>query len=726
MRLIKKLDLYVLKNFLMLFAGTFCISLFVVMMQFLWKYIDELVGKGLGLDVTAKFFFYAAVTLVPLALPLAILLAALISFGNLGERLELLSIKAAGISLIRTLRPLIIVVLLLSGASFYFQNVLVPQAQMNLLQLRLSIQVKSPEVEIPEGVFYDGIDRINLYVKHKNKDTGMLYDVMIYNMQDGIDRAHIILADSALLETSADKKHLLLYLYEGEQFENLNSAALMAKNVPYRRETFLEKHFLINFDTNFSMADADNVSSMAATKNMKELIHDIDSMQMESDSVGRSNYDMMKRGTLYVPREKEFEKDDNVVAEVVEPVEVTGDAKVVEVDKEVKPTEVTKVPKVTRSVKAKKVAKGTKVEEAKLVASGKGSMHSLPDSMNVDSMFARKDFAQKEVALGNALMRIRSQQSNTVGYADTMQYYDSQIRRHWIEFWQKITMSLACLVFFFIGAPLGAILRKGGLGLPVVVSVIIFIVYYIINTGGMKMGREGSIPVWFGMWASTIVLAPLGAFFTVKSNNDSVVFNLDSYKAFFVKLLGIKQTRHIVRKEVIIDDPCYETLVPRLQNLAENARAYRKEHRHLWQLQLLIVTLKNKKNPELLKLNAELEAVVDELSNSRDRQLLLLLNAFPILRTAPRLSNRLRKELRTVYKTCEQVILRINEILGVREETVGGDDEQMTGATCVETDGQNVESAVDDVDDIDGGIDGAVETLDDDDNNYEEISDFTI
>ena len=176
MRLIKRLDLFILKNFLTLFAGTFCISLFVVMMQFLWKYINDLIGKGLGFDVYVEFFFYAAETLVPLALPLAILLASLISFGNLGERLELLSIKAAGISLIRTLRPLIILVSVLSLGSFHFQNKIVPEAQQKLLQMIQSLKMKSPELDIPEGVFYDGIENINLYVRHKNEDTGMLYD----------------------------------------------------------------------------------------------------------------------------------------------------------------------------------------------------------------------------------------------------------------------------------------------------------------------------------------------------------------------------------------------------------------------------------------------------------------------------------------------------------------------------------------------------------------------
>ena len=250
MRIIKKLDQYIFKNFISLFAGTFCISLFAVMMQFLWKYVDELVGKGLGMDVIAKFFFYAAETLVPTALPLAVLLASLIAFGNLGERLELLSIKAAGISLFRSFYSLIVFVVLLAGISLYFQDVVGPQAQTNLLQLRASMAQKSPELEIPEGAFYDGIEGINLYVKQKDDETGVLHDVVIYNMRDGVDNVHIILADSARLETSNDKQFLVLHLYSGEQFENLPGGMLNTQFAPYRRETFVQKHFLIDFDMN--------------------------------------------------------------------------------------------------------------------------------------------------------------------------------------------------------------------------------------------------------------------------------------------------------------------------------------------------------------------------------------------------------------------------------------------------------------------------------------------
>lgn len=647
MKFIKKLDLYVLKNFMTLFAGTFCICLFVVMMQFLWRFVDELVGKGLDVGIIAELFFYAGLTLVPLALPLAILLASLISFGNMGERLELLSIKAAGISLIRTLAPLIVVVTILAGVSFYFQDVVAPHAQLRVYQIRYSIMQKSPELDIPEGVFYDGIDQVNLYVKQKNKKTGMLYDVVIYNMMDGVNNAHIILADSASLETSEDKRNLLLHLYQGEQFENMpNSSIMPAGNVMYRRETFVEKHFVINFDTNFKMADSEAVSSSANTKDINTILATIDSLKLDADSCGHRYYNQMKGETLYVPQRN------NEQANESEPTNlgVAGSMSAVGT-----PTELAAVP-LKKTDAAKKSDAGQKASTADKANT---ATDELP---NIDTLFASKSVSEQAIIVNNALQRVRIQQMNSQALADTMSAEQRAIRMHWIQFWTEITMALACIVFFFIGAPLGAIIRKGGLGLPVVVSVIIFIIYYVINTGGMKMSREGEIPVWIGMWASTIVLAPLGAFFTIKSNNDSVVFNMDTYRTFFIKLLGIPQHRHITKKEVIIQDPDYATLLPRIRALSDSVKTYRKNNRRLMPLQLMVFVLKNQTDEELQRINTELEAVVDELSNSRDRQILIQLNEFPILRTAPRLHNRLRKELRTVQKTCDKIIERINEM----------------------------------------------------------------
>ncbi len=640
MRIIKRLDIFILKNFMTLFAGTFCISLFVVMMQFLWKYVDELIGKGLSITVMAKFFFYAGETLVPLALPLAILLASLISFGNLGERFELLSIKAAGISLFRTIRPLVTFMLILSGASFYFQNVKVPQAHQNLMQLLYSMRQKSPELDIPEGVFYDGIEGLNLYVKSKDKNTGILYNMVIYNMRDGIDNAHIILADSGKLETTADKKHLELHLYNGEQFENLNSDALMTGNVPYRRETFVEKHFIFEFDSNFNMADAETFSTSASTKNMQELFTAIDSMNVVYDSLGTAYCNDMKKGSMRV---REMSEDD-----------------------------------IKKHESEKKQGRIEKVM--------------------LDSAFSKMPASAKLSVLRDASQKINAQQMDTEFKSYSMENGDGQIRRHWIQIHQMITMSLACLVFFFIGAPLGAIIRKGGLGLPVVVSVLIFIVYYIINTAGLKLAREGSIPVWLGMWISTIVLAPLGLLFTVKSNNDSAVFNMDAYVSFFKKVFGIRQQRHIARKEVIINDPDYEKMTKHLDYITASCKSYTKRNNLKKFPSYIRLFFKIDQDEEIERISDELEYIVRTLSNSKDKSILMLLNYLPILdihaHTAPfkskklnkaagiifpiglillfrvgRFRLRLRKDLRKINSTCTKLRERTSILAGENMKT---------------------------------------------------------
>ena len=240
MRIIKRLYLFILKSFLPLFAMTFFIVLFIVLMQFLWKYIDDLVGKGLSVGVLAELFFYAAVSMVPMALPLAILLASLMTFGNFGEKFELTAMKASGISLLRVMQPLIIFIGFIAVGAFFFQNDVLPKAQVKMWTLLFSMKQKSPELEIPEGTFYDQIPGYNLFVKHKNQDTGMLYDVMIYDISHGGDNATILLSDSARLAFTPDMRYLYLHLMTGEQFENLREQTNIDRNVPFRRETFLD------------------------------------------------------------------------------------------------------------------------------------------------------------------------------------------------------------------------------------------------------------------------------------------------------------------------------------------------------------------------------------------------------------------------------------------------------------------------------------------------------
>lgn len=569
---IKKLDIFILKSFCMLFAGTFFICLFIFMMQFLWRYVDEMVGKGLEMTVLAQFFFYSALTLVPASLPLAILLAALITFGNFGERFELLAMKAAGISLLRIMQPLIIFIAFICCVSFYFQNIIGPQAQTKLWTLLISMRQKSPELDIPEGVFYDEIDGYNLYVKKKDRKTGMLYDVLIYNFEKGFENAQIIKSDSGKLEMTADKQHLYLHLYSGEQFENLKSQNMSQKNVPYRRESFREKHAIIEFDSDFNMADEGIMSGQSNSKNMSTLQADIDSMACRNDSIGRAYYQEAMQGT-YNKTTATLTKEDTL-----------------------------------------------KINQA------------LVGNYSVDSLFQASTLLQKQKILSTAVSRAESAGSDWSFKSFNVSQSQYNLRRHMTAWHEKLTLSLACLIFFFIGAPLGGIIRKGGLGMPVVVSVLIFIVYYIINNTGYKMARDGKWIVWMGMWTSTAVLAPLGAFLTYKSNKDSVVLNADAYIHWIKKVLGIRSQRHLFRKEVIIHDPDYDRLPGELERLSEECRAYasQKQLKHApnyFKLWMGSAT----RDEVMVGINERMEALIDEMSNTRSVILLAALNNYPVI-----------------------------------------------------------------------------------------------
>ena len=555
----------------MLFLGTFFICLFIFMMQFLWKYVDELVGKGLEMEVLVQFFFYSAVSLVPASLPLAVLLASLITFGNFGERYELLAMKAAGISLLKIMRPLIVFIAFVCGISFYFQNVIGPKAEVKLWTLLISMKQKSPELDIPEGVFYDAIDGYNLYVKKKNRETGVLYNVMIYNFSDGFENAHIIVADSGKLEMTADKKHLFLHLYHGEMFENLKAQSMSAENVPYRRETFREKHTIIEFNSDFSMVDASIMSNQSRSKDMKKLQASVDSMTAISDSVGRSYYREVNNIGTY---------------------------------------------RLTPSL--------TKQDTVKMQAANLRGYY-------VDSLFQSSTLMQKQRIISSASSTVGNLANDWNFKSFNIKQNDQDIRKHQTEWHNKITLSLACLIFFFIGAPLGGIIRKGGLGMPVIASVLIFIIYYIINNTGYKMARDGNWVVWMGMWTSTAVLAPLGAFLTYKSNNDSVVLNADAYVDWFKKVAGIRSVRHMFRKEVIIVDPDYERIVGDLEKLSADCQAYAQRKKLTKAPNYFTLWMVNKNDHEIEQLNDRMEALVDELSNTRSIVLLNQLNNFPLI-----------------------------------------------------------------------------------------------
>ena len=571
---IKKLDIFVLKSFGFMFVGTFFICLFIFIMQLLWLYVDELVGKGIPMDVLAKFFYYAALTLVPKSLPLAILLAALITFGNFGERVELTAMKAAGVPLIRIMSPLIIIAVALGMMSFYFQNVTVPHANLQLQRLLISMKQKSPELEIPEGAFYDGIENYNLYVKRKNNETGVLYGVIIYNLSNGFENATILKADSGRLETTADKQYLKFILYNGEQFENLKDGQINARNIPYRREQFGEKTMLIEFSNNFDLMDGSFLSGNAMNKNMAQLARDIDSMVVQQDSIGRVYYGQLQSGSY---ASHKLTKSDTAKLKVL----VTEEH-------------------ITR--------------------------------IDVDSLYHSSTRDQRTKWLESERRRINNLKNELALKTKTVYTADKNIRRHQIEWFYKFTMSLSCLVFFLIGAPLGAIIRKGGLGVPIIVSVFTFIVYYILDTKGVKLAREGEIPVWWGSWMSTAILAPLGIFLTYQANKDSGVYNVDAYRNALRWVFGLREKRYNVIKEVVINDPDYPTISGELEALSAACCQYEQMHlQSLWPNYKSMFFTSDYRNEVLQEIDTSLNRSIDQLGNSRSTLLLGKINLYPVI-----------------------------------------------------------------------------------------------
>ena len=570
---IKKLDIFITKQFGMLFMGTFFICQFVLMMQFLWRWVDELIGKGLTLDVLAQFFWYMGLMLLPQALPLAILLSSLIVFGNLGESSELTAIKAAGISLMQAFRPLIVIVLLISGVSYFFQDVIYPKSNLSFYQLLISMKQKSPELEIPEGIFYDGIPGSNIFVQKKDLNTGMLYGIMIYRQTGSYEDQAIILADSGMMQSTAEKKHLVLQLYSGEWFENMRSQDLAnSANVPYRRETFSSKRIVLDFDSGFNLTDMNEVAGDARAKSLSKILHDLDSISEFNDSVGMAYY---KDAKNYYFRQPEFKKNDSV--------------------------------KLVKSVEASTVL--------------------------FDSIYARQSAQSKQAAVKSALTSIQQVMIDMEMKMEYAKYLHRNYRQHQIEAIKKFTLSLSCLIFFFIGAPLGAIIRKGGLGVPVVVSVLVFIVYYIFDNSGMRMARDGQWQVWFGQTISTMVLTPIAIFFTYKANKDSTVFNMDLYKGIAMRLLGLRQKRHIYRKEVIIEDPKYQMDADMLTNISKEIETYSENHKLLRWPNPIVVFFHEGDDQEIERINVSLEVAIEDLGYTRDKRILAELNHYPIIAT---------------------------------------------------------------------------------------------
>ncbi len=486
---IKKIDRYIVRSFLAYFFMTFFICMLILLMQFTWKHMAELIGKGVSWGVLAEFFWYATLQTVPMALPLAILLAALMNFGNLGEHFELTAMKSAGISLFRMMRGLIVFISIICILAFFFSNNVLPVAQQKLWTLILSLRQKSPEFDIPEGEFYKGIDGYNLYVREKDPDKKLLRDLMIYDFSKGFDNASVTLADSGRVQFTADNKYLKFSIYSGESFENMRqqSSGYNSSSIPYRRETFQTKDLLLDFDTEFNRYDESLLKDQHVSKNVVELTQTIDSVskivQARGDEQGREMITTQFMGVRNA-------------------------------------SNIDEIPLMTDEELQEQVLTEEVVEK----------------NYSADSLFLSLNQQQMEEAITVARQSAQSMKDK-IDYNRIMLVDPTMtVRRHQIEWHRRFTLSFACLIFFFIGAPLGAIIRKGGLGFPIVVSVVLFVIYYIIDTTGYKMAREGFWQVFEGMWLSSAVLFPLGLFLTWKAVTDASFFRTESYVKIFDNL----------------------------------------------------------------------------------------------------------------------------------------------------------------------------------------------
>ncbi len=587
---LKRLDSFMLQRFAPLLLMTFFICLFIVLMQFLYRMIDDLVGKGLGFDVLGELFFYAALTMVPTALPLAVLLASLMVFGNLGEKLELTAMKAAGISLFRIMAPLMVLMGLIAVGAFFFQNNVLPIAQSRMWTLMFSVRQKTPEVEIPEKSFYDEIPGMNLYIDHKDPETGMLYGMIMYDMSQGSDNTRVILADSGRFSFTEDKTRLFLELHSGEMFENLTDRSLGSGTggyMPFRREEFTRKDVYFKFDANFNRMDESGIRSQYVGQNVSQLLASIDSIGRQVDSIGTIYSNELLTAPYAGLRAYRNVKTDSTAATVA-PVTFTHDA-----------------------------------TDADIAAAAA--------AVELDSVFMRPSPSFAKTYISQAIADARRSRQEFEYRALMLTDQAKLMRRHDIEMQRKFTLSFAVLVFFFIGAPLGAIIKKGGLGTPLVISVLLFIVYYIFDNMGLKMARDGKLAVWQGMWLSTLVLLPLGIFFTRKAIDDSAVFNSDAYRAFLLRLIGRQPGRALELKELIMQEVDPADARDRLTALAAMCGG----------------------KPDRRRLRDTLNETVDYLANSRDPMVIALLNEYPFTPT--------RRNIPAIKSTTEKLLTRFND-----------------------------------------------------------------
>jgi len=474
----KRLDWFILKSYLGPLILTFFIALFILLMQFVWKYIDDLVGKGLEWYVIAKLLFFASSTFVPMALPLAILLSSLMMFGNLGEHYELVTMKAAGISLSRVMRPLIIVSIVISLIAFYFANVVLPAANLKFLSLLYDVRQKKLAFNIREGVFYNGIEGYVIRVGKKDKDGNTIRDVMIYDHSQHMGNTSLTLAEWGMMELTPDKRFLLFHLYNGTNYEERTDLRGHEQTRPFQRTHFNEQTQRFNLAAfQLTRTDENLFKKNYEMQNISQLGFAIDSIR------GRLEED-----------KKNIEK--TTLANFIFYLKTGSIGK----------------PDLTDTMKKFR--------------------YSFVSYLRPDERNAVLESAK------NAAVTIKQNLDNS---RENLSSKSHLIYKHEIVFHKKFSFSIACFLLFFIGAPLGAIIRKGGLGMPAVISTLFFILFWVVSFIGEKYAAEGVIPAWQGMWIASAILLPIGIFLTYKATNDASLFDIDAWKNFFRKFFRIPE-----------------------------------------------------------------------------------------------------------------------------------------------------------------------------------------
>ena len=497
----KRLHKLILKSFLGPFVLVFFIVMFVLLMQFLWRYIDDLVGKGLTIGVISELLLYTSASLVPMALPLSILMSSLMTFGNMGEYYELTAIKSSGISLQRVMKPLVIFVIFVSIGAFFFVNRVMPYTNLKMRSLLYDVRQQRPELQIKPGEFYNGVNDYSIRVEGKDPETNMLYDLHIYDHSERKGNISVTVADSGLMKMTSDERELIITLYHGTSYNEMQEERRGSRNRTYPEEMdkFGEQRFIIPL-TGFGL-------------------------QRTDENLFKSNYQMMNLSQL------------NKMQDSLQ-TDMNGNRK--RFEKVLYINNLFKVRNYKPPIKHKLPPKANLNLQkfGKVIENKEDTFQNKAQTINLDTILNKMGESNEKRMITQALMNARSTKIFIEDSKNNYEFQKKHLRRYQIEWHRKFTISFACFIFLFIGAPLGAIIRKGGLGMPLVLSTLLFIFYYITSMMGEKFVRESILPDYEGMWLSSFILLIIGIFLTFKATTDSRIFNIESYKNILKRLIS--------------------------------------------------------------------------------------------------------------------------------------------------------------------------------------------